>query len=64
MKKYVPTNLNCEIFKAIAGAIWGRVTRAHNVGVNLKEVGITADIVAEILWKYQKKRGEYWRLCS
>jgi len=49
------SNPSCEIFKGIAGAIWGRISRAHTVGVNLKEVGITADLVAEILWRYHKK---------
>jgi hypothetical protein len=53
--KSLSLNPSCDIFKAIAGAIWGRISRAHMVGVNLKEVGITADLVAEILWRYHKK---------
>jgi hypothetical protein len=54
MSKPIEETERCELFEQIAEAIWNRIIRAHDVNVNLKEVGITADILVDIQ-QYNKK---------
>lgn len=39
----------CQLFKEIAESTWNRIIEAHEVGVDLPEIGITADILVKIL---------------
>jgi|GEM_PF-1709033 len=39
----------CGLFKEIAESTWNRIIEAHEVGVDLPEIGITADILVKIL---------------
>lgn len=39
----------CDLFQTIASKVWNRIIDAHDVGVNLREEGITYDILVEIL---------------
>lgn len=39
----------CDLFKDIAEDVWIRVIRAHDVDVDLSEIGITSDILVDIL---------------
>ncbi|WP_040250191.1 hypothetical protein [Psychroserpens mesophilus] len=39
----------CNLFQNIATEVWKRIIRAHDVGVNLREEGITYDILVDIL---------------
>ncbi len=43
----------CKLFEDIAEKVWKRISEAHEVNVNLSEIGITADIMVEIL-QYNK----------
>jgi len=45
----------CILFENIATNVWERIIRAHDVGINLREEGITYDILVDILEfsKYQ-----------
>ncbi len=46
-------NRRCDIFKKIASSTWNRIVEAHEVGIDLPEIGITADILVKIL-KYSR----------
>ena len=50
------TSDRCKLFEQIAEEVWKRINRAHEVGVDLHEEGITRDILVDILQfsKYQK----------
>lgn len=39
----------CRLFEEIAESTWKRIIEAHEVGVDLPEIGITADILVRIL---------------
>lgn len=39
----------CTLFNNIAGKVWERIINAHDVGINLREEGITYDILVDIL---------------
>ncbi|WP_281846767.1 hypothetical protein [Olleya namhaensis] len=39
----------CKLFESIASEVWDRIIRAHDVGLNLREEGITYDILVDIL---------------
>lgn len=39
----------CTLFRNIASDVWNRVIYAHDVDMNLPEIGITADIIVDIL---------------
>lgn len=43
----------CRFFEEIAESTWNRIIEAHEVGVDLPEIGITADILVKIL-QYSK----------
>tara|TARA_A100000171_G_scaffold46746_1_gene51925 strand:+ start:15844 stop:16719 length:876 start_codon:yes stop_codon:yes gene_type:complete len=39
----------CILFERIASEVWNRIIRAHDVNVNLREEGVTYDILVDIL---------------
>lgn len=52
-KKPIQETERCKLFESIAEMVWKKIVRAHEVNIDLKEVGITADILVEIL-QYNK----------
>lgn len=54
MGKPLEETERCLLFEVIAESVWKRIIRAHEVNIDLKEVGITADILVEIQ-QYNKK---------
>jgi hypothetical protein len=46
---WLATSRRCQLFEQIATNTWNRIKRAHKLNSNLKEVGITADIIVDIL---------------
>lgn len=54
MSKPIEETERCELFEQIAETVWNRIIRAHEVNVDLKEIGITADILVDIQ-HYNKK---------
>jgi hypothetical protein len=39
----------CRLFEQIADSVWAKIIRAHTVGIDPREEGITADIIIDIL---------------
>lgn len=54
MGKTLSTSERCELFEGIAEAVWIRITRAHSVGINHSEDGITREIIVDILEYHAK----------
>jgi hypothetical protein len=50
---FLSTSARCKLFEDIAEKVWKRISLAHEVNVNLSEIGITSDIMVEIL-QYNK----------
>ena len=53
MKSYLYASDRCSLFKNIATEIWHKIIDAHDVGIDVPEIGITADIITNIL-QYNK----------
>ena len=49
MKRPLFATDRCTLFKNLASEVWSKIIYAHAVGVDLPEIGITADIIVEIL---------------
>lgn len=49
MRKILFATDRCKLFKNIATDVWNRIQLAHDVNVDLPEIGITADILVDIL---------------
>lgn len=49
MAKWVHDAERCDLFERIAASVWNRVGRAHSFNTDLKEIGITSDIIVDIL---------------
>ncbi|MDD7914109.1 hypothetical protein H9I45_00825 [Polaribacter haliotis] len=49
----------CELFEEIASKVWKRITDAHDVNVNLREEGITYDILVDILRFSKYRNGNF-----
>lgn len=45
----------CRLFRNIASDVWSRIIYAHNAGMDLPEIGITAEIIVDIL-QFAKNR--------
>lgn len=54
MSKPLDETERCELFEQIAETVWERIIEAHEVNINLNEIGITADILVKIQ-HYNKK---------
>lgn len=54
MSKRIEDTKRCRLFEEIAETVWNKIIRAHDVKMDLKEIGITADIIVDIL-HYNKK---------
>jgi hypothetical protein len=39
----------CDLFKKIAEIVWKKIARAHKYNINLPEIGITKEIILELL---------------
>jgi len=48
-RKRISETERCRLFEKISKSIWSRLVRAHRVNTDLKEVGLTADIIVDIL---------------
>jgi len=62
MYSYLFASDRCLLFQNIATEIWHKIINAHDVGVNTPEIGITADIITNILQysKYHKENFEIY----
>lgn len=49
MRKPISATDRCTLFKAIAANVWDRTKCAHEVDINIPEIGITADVLIDIL---------------
>lgn len=52
------TSARCQLFENIAEKVWKRISSAHEVNVNLSEIGITADVMVDIL-QYNKSLANF-----
>jgi len=48
-KKHISQTERCHLLERISNSVWTRMVRAHRVKTDLKEIGITADIISDIL---------------
>lgn len=55
MRRAIFATDRCSLFKNIASDIWSRILYAHNVDTDIPEIGITADIIVDIL-QFSKNR--------
>jgi hypothetical protein len=49
MKKPIFATDRCQLFEGISREVWNRIILAHDIKVDLPEIGITSDIIVEIL---------------
>lgn len=60
MHSYIFSSDRCTLFQNMAGEVWRKIIHAHDVGMNVPEIGITTDIIINILQysKYHRQNFE------
>lgn len=59
MPPYLSSSDRCILFENISSEVWNKIKRAHRVNANLREEGITADIIVDILDFSQNHRSNF-----
>lgn len=49
MRKVISATDRCKLFEGISSEVWNRIMLAHDVQIDLPEIGITSDLIVDIL---------------
>lgn len=49
MRKAISATDRCKLFEGISSEVWNRIKLAHDVQTDLPEIGITSDLIVDIL---------------